>query len=88
MGDLLAHLLLGAAAAYAGASLTARLDRANRTRNIPILGAAMSAVVLAGFSKPDSSWPYWFGFAMAAAAMLGCAARFFRDQRRVNDPTK
>lgn len=64
------NLGAGLLAGLVAGSVTARIAHPPRRPAIMLLGVAMAAVLLWGFSKPGSQWPAWYPGAIALVALI------------------
>jgi hypothetical protein len=81
--ELLLHLILAAIACFGGTMLALIVARRSPLAHAIVLGLLMGIGAIAGFGKPASNWPRWFGYGMGAACLLGAsAAAQWRAHRR------
>lgn len=70
MGFYVMNLGAGTLSGLVAGWVTARIAHPPRRPAIMLLGVAMAAVLLWGFSKPGSQWPAWYPGVMALAALI------------------
>jgi hypothetical protein len=69
--DIAVHVSLAGAATFGGARLAIRIARPSPRVHATVVGLLLAAGAIAGFDKTSSSWPAWFGPAIAAACIIG-----------------
>ncbi|HUF66576.1 MAG TPA: hypothetical protein VMM17_11440 [Gemmatimonadaceae bacterium] len=72
--DIAVHLGLTAIATFGGSRLAIRLGRTAPRAHGLAVGLVLAVGAVAAFGGASSSWPRWFGFAIAAASCAGAIA--------------
>jgi hypothetical protein len=72
--DLIAHLAIGAAAAFCGTAIAVRVAQRSPVWHAGAVTLVLAVIAILGYGTATSHWPPWFGFAMAAAFAGGALA--------------
>jgi hypothetical protein len=78
--DIAVHVGLAAMSSFGGSRLAIRFGRTATRAHALAVGLVLATGAITGFNKASSSWPGWFGMAIAAAAIAGAlAAMWWRN---------